>query len=104
MRYRPRRLIALDTDEDGLVMLASELDMFRTDETEFRPVIASIRDQTMMRRAFSAFEPKEKNSIIDILSDLWDIDAGGIAEFLQEELSEEEQGKLDELNDFDFDF
>ena len=57
IRYRPRRLIALDTDEDGLTMLAAWLEEFNTEETEFRSVIASVRDQAMMRRAFSAFRP-----------------------------------------------
>lgn len=57
IRYRPRRLIALDIDEDGLAMLASELDVYRTAETEFRIVVASVRDQAMMRRAFAAFRP-----------------------------------------------
>jgi len=57
IRYRPRRLIALDIDEDGLAMLTVELEGFRTAETEFRTVIASVRDATMMRRAFGAFRP-----------------------------------------------
>jgi len=57
MKYRPRRLIALDTDDDGLAMLASELERPGTDETEFRSVVASVRDQAMMRRAFGAFRP-----------------------------------------------
>ena len=55
--YRPRRLIALDIDEDGLAMLNAELEGFRTAETEFRTVIANIRDAIMMRRAFAAFRP-----------------------------------------------
>ena len=57
IRYRPRRLIALDTDEDGLAMLVTEFEEYKTDETEFRSVIASIRDVAMMRRAFVAFRP-----------------------------------------------
>jgi len=57
VRYKPRRLIALDTDEDGLAMLSSELEAYYTAETEFRPVIASVRDATIMRRVFSAFRP-----------------------------------------------
>ncbi|MCL1895657.1 MAG: polysaccharide biosynthesis protein [Clostridiales bacterium] len=55
--YRPRRLIALDIDEDGLAMLNAELEGFRTAETEFRTVVASVRDMIMMRRAFAAFRP-----------------------------------------------
>ncbi|MCL1817740.1 MAG: polysaccharide biosynthesis protein, partial [Spirochaetaceae bacterium] len=57
IRYKPRRLIALDIDEDGLALLSTELDPYRTAETEFRPAIASVRDEEMMRRAFAAFRP-----------------------------------------------
>jgi len=68
------------------------------DENEFR------RALVFLRRAFSSFEPEEKNSIIDILADLWQVNAMAIGEFLQEDLSEAEQDELDALNDFDFDF
>ena len=57
MRYKPRRLIALDIDEDGLAILASELDVYRTAETDFRTVLASVRDAATMRRAFGVFRP-----------------------------------------------
>jgi len=57
IRYKPRRLIALDIDEDGLALLTSELEGFRTAETEFLTVITSVRDATMMRRVFGAFRP-----------------------------------------------
>ena len=57
IRYRPRRLIALDASEDGLAMLAAELEGYHTAETEFRTVVASVRDASMMRRAFGAFRP-----------------------------------------------
>jgi FlaA1/EpsC-like NDP-sugar epimerase len=56
LRYKPRRLIALDADEDGLAMLASEFGRL-TGETEFRTVVASVRDAETMRRAFAAFRP-----------------------------------------------
>jgi hypothetical protein len=67
------------------------------DENEFK------RALVFLRRAFSSFEPKEKNAITDILADLWNINAGQIGEYLHGELSENEQSKLDELNDFEFD-
>ena len=67
------------------------------DDNEFK------RALVFLRRAFSSFDPKEKNSIIDILADLWNVGAAEIGEFLQEELSEDEQKNLDALNDFDFD-
>ena len=57
IRYKPRRLIALDIDEDGLAMLTTELEEYNTAETEFHAVIASVRDATMMRRAFGGFRP-----------------------------------------------
>ena len=57
IRYKPRRLIALDVDEDGLALLTAELEGFRTAETEFLTVITSVRDATMMRRVFGAFRP-----------------------------------------------
>jgi FlaA1/EpsC-like NDP-sugar epimerase len=56
LKYKPRRLIALDTDEDGLAMLAAEFGRL-TGETEFRTVVASVRDAETMRRAFAAFRP-----------------------------------------------
>lgn len=67
-------------------------------EDEFR------RALVFLRRAFASFEPKEKNTITDILADLWQIDAAAAGEFLQEELSEDAQNAIDELNDFDFEF
>jgi FlaA1/EpsC-like NDP-sugar epimerase len=62
MRNKPRRLIALDLDEDGLTMLTSLIEvengvMQKNTESEFRTVIASIRDAETMRRVFSAFRP-----------------------------------------------
>jgi len=62
MRYKPRRLIALDTDEDALTLLASEIDQVSVSprepgDPEFRAVIANIRDAETMRRVFSAFRP-----------------------------------------------
>jgi len=57
IRYKPRRLIAMDIDEDGLALLTAELEDFRTAETDFRAVIASVRDVTTMRRAFGGFRP-----------------------------------------------
>ena len=62
------------------------------------------RALVFLRRAFSLFEPREKNNITDILADLWNINVTEIGGFLQDELSEDEQGRLDELNGFDFDF
>ena len=57
IRYKPRRLIALDINEDGLALLAAELEGFLSAETEFISVLASVRDATIMRRVFGAFRP-----------------------------------------------
>jgi len=57
IRYRPRRLIALDIDEDRLMMLAAELEAYSTPENEFITVMASVRDQAIMKKVFAAFRP-----------------------------------------------
>lgn len=62
------------------------------------------RSVVFLRRAFGEFEPNQKNSVAELLGEIWGVGAEYSAEVLQEELTEEETGKLDELNDFDFDF
>jgi hypothetical protein len=62
------------------------------------------RALVFLRRAFGQFEPAQKNSVAELLGELWGIGAEKTAEILQLELSEEETKKLTELNDFDFDF
>ncbi|MDR1798163.1 MAG: polysaccharide biosynthesis protein [Clostridiales Family XIII bacterium] len=62
LRYKPRRLIALDTDEDNLALLAAEIGFQsggprEAGDPEFRSVVASVRDVETMRRVFSAFRP-----------------------------------------------
>jgi len=61
------------------------------------------RSLVFLRRAFGAFSAREKNSIAEILAELWQVDAGSAAEFLLEELSEEQQEALSSLGDFEFD-
>jgi hypothetical protein len=61
------------------------------------------RALVFLRRAFGQFEPAQKNSIAELLGELWGRGAEKVAEMLQSELSEEETKKLNELNDFDFD-
>lgn len=82
------------------VALWKELDAYvqQLEEEEF------FRSVVFLRRAFGDFEPNQKNSIAELLGDLWGTGAEVTAENLQSELSEEETGKLDELNDFEFDF
>lgn len=82
------------------IALWKELDRYisQLDDDEF------YRSVVFLRRAFGDFEPNQKNSIAELLGDIWGTGAEATAEFLQEELNEEETNKLDELNDFDFDF
>ena len=77
-----------------------ELDNYvsQLDEEQF------MRSVVFLRRAFSDFEPNQKNSIAELLADLWGTSKEVTAELLQQDLTEEETTKLDELNDFDFDF
>jgi len=82
------------------IFLWKELDIYvrQLDEEEF------FRSVVFLRRAFGDFEPNQKNSIAELLGDIWGTGAEATAEHLQGELSEEESEKLDELNDFDFEF
>ena len=77
-----------------------ELDQYirQLDEEQF------MRSVVFLRRAFSSFEPNQKNSIAELLGDLWGTGKEATAELLQETLSEAETTQLEELNDFDFDF
>ncbi len=82
------------------VSLWKELDIYVSglDEEEF------FRSVVFLRRAFGEFEPNQKNSIAELLGDIWGTGEEATAEILQSELTEKETEKLDELNDFDFDF
>lgn len=61
-----------------------------------------LRALVFMRRAFGGFSPSEKTRIAEILGDLWKADIEVVSEILINPLSEEEEEKLDGLNDFDF--
>ncbi|MDR2916957.1 MAG: DUF5682 family protein [Tannerella sp.] len=65
---------------------------------------AFYRSVVFLRRAFGSFEPNQKNSIAELLGELWGTGEEYTAETLQSELTEKETEKLDELNDFDFEF
>lgn len=82
------------------ISLWKQLDRYigELDEAEFK------RSLVFLRRAFCDFEPNQKNSIAELLGDLWGTGPENTAEILHAELSDEEIGKLDELNAFDFDF
>jgi hypothetical protein len=82
------------------ISLWKELDCYISalDDEEF------YRALVFLRRAFGQFEPAQKNSIAELLGELWGTGAETVAEMLHAELSDEETKKLDELNNFDFDF
>ncbi|MDR0961885.1 MAG: DUF5682 family protein [Mediterranea sp.] len=82
------------------ITLWKELDNYvqSLDETEF------YRAAVFLRRAFGEFEPSQKNSIYELLSGLWGSDAAETAEAIAEALDENEEEKLQNLNDFEFDF
>jgi hypothetical protein len=81
-------------------VLWRELDNYvqQLDDEEF------FRSVVFLRRAFGEFEPNQKNSIAELLGDMWGTSAEATAEVLQAELTEAETEKLGELNNFDFDF
>ncbi|GIM53403.1 DUF5682 family protein [Capnocytophaga cynodegmi] len=82
------------------ISLWKELDLYiqQLDDDEF------LRSVVFLRRAFADFEPNQKNSIAELLGDLWGTSSEATAETLQAELTEDETSKLEALNDFDFDF
>lgn len=66
------------------------------DEEHFR------RSVVFLRRAFGGFAAREKRQIAENLAEHWGVSADTAAEAIESELSEEEQKKLSDLNDFDF--
>ena len=87
-RYALLSRISLWKELDNYIQSLGEEDFFRS--------------VVFLRRAFGSFEPNQKNSIAELLGDIWGTGAETTAEVLQAELSESEAEKLDELNDFDF--
>ncbi|MDR2679196.1 MAG: DUF5682 family protein [Tannerella sp.] len=80
------------------ISLWRELDKYvsQLDDEEF------YRSVVFLRRAFGSFEPDRKNSIAELLGEIWGTGEEFTAETLRSELSEQEMEKLDELNDFEF--
>jgi hypothetical protein len=79
--------------------LWKELDSYlgNLDDDEFK------RSVVFLRRAFSNFEPKEKNSIAELLGEIWSIDSSDASILLQAPLDEAEAEALAGLEKFDFD-
>ncbi|MNC61249.1 hypothetical protein D3C75_1111810 [compost metagenome] len=61
-----------------------------------------MRALVFLRRAFSAFSPKEKTMVAELLGELWGTNKEQVAEILMDDLREDEAQMLNELNDFDF--
>jgi hypothetical protein len=67
------------------------------DEDHFR------RSVVFLRRAFGGFSPREKRQIAENLAEHWGVNVDVAAEAIESKLSEEEEKKISELNEFDFD-
>ncbi|MDR0853133.1 MAG: polysaccharide biosynthesis protein [Clostridiales Family XIII bacterium] len=58
LKYKPRRLVALDSDENGLTELVCKLEnKIDRETTEFVPIVASVRDEAYIRGVFEAYKP-----------------------------------------------
>ncbi len=67
------------------------------DEEQFR------RALVFLRRAFGGFSPQEKRHISENLGEFWGVGGDLASEMVSQPLTEEEEGALEELGDFDFD-
>lgn len=67
------------------------------DEDHFR------RSLVFLRRAFGGFSPREKRQIAENLAEHWGVSTDAAAEAIETELTETEQQKLKDLNEFNFD-
>lgn len=61
------------------------------------------RALVFLRRAFTQFLPRERRQICENLAEHWGLNQDETAELLEAPLSEEEEEKLSDLNEFDFD-
>jgi hypothetical protein len=66
------------------------------DEDQFR------RALVFLRRAFGGFSPQEKRHIAENLGHVWNLDADTASELIEQPLTQEEEQKIDDLNQFDF--
>lgn len=71
--------------------------------------IASLDDEhfrrsvVFLRRAFGGFSPREKRQIAENLAEHWGVHADAAAEAIEAKLTDEEEKKLKDLSEFDFD-
>ncbi len=68
------------------------------DQEELKPAIV------FLHRTFSEFTANEKYMVAENLANIWGLDQDDVSEFLNGELSEEEEKMVEDLQDFDFDF
>ena len=61
------------------------------------------RALVFLRRAFGGFSPREKRQIAENLGEYWGIHADEASELIGQPLTEQEEQKLEDLNEFDFD-
>ncbi|MGL6076693.1 MAG: DUF5682 family protein [Fimbriiglobus sp.] len=67
------------------------------DDDQFKRAIV------FLRRAFGSFSPQQKRQICENLAELWGVNADDAKEALEAPLTEAEQEKLTDLNEFSFD-
>jgi len=67
------------------------------DEDDFR------RALVFLRRAFSSFNAVEKRQIAENLGELWGLDPDVASDLIEQPLTEQEEEKLQSLNEFNFD-
>jgi hypothetical protein len=67
------------------------------EEEQFRRAVV------FLRRAFGNFSAREKRTITENLSELWGLNPDSTAELLEKPLTEAEESKLADLDDFGFD-
>jgi hypothetical protein len=60
------------------------------------------RALVFLRRAFGGFSAVEKRHIAENLGHFWGLNTDQAAELIEKPLDDEEEKKLDELNEFDF--
>ena len=66
------------------------------DEEQFK------RALVFLRRAFGSFSPQEKRQICENLAQTWGLSADEASEVIEQPLTEQEEKKLKDLNEFDF--
>ncbi len=61
------------------------------------------RSIVFLRRAFGSFSPTQKRQICENLAEGWGVSGDSVQELLDTELNADEQQKITELNEFNFD-